>query len=262
MALDLTLADLRDQTVQHAGWGLEYEALADRERTFINATLESAYSQYLYPESGHSWTFLQPTIHFPLSSGVRDYELPEEFGGIAADKAYYSEDDNTYHDVTFTSPRRIDAERQISESTVTAYPLLAAVDPLHHTGTGPQRFRLMVWPTPGGDGTLKMKIHLMPAELSDDKPFPHGGKQHRELLLEACFAVHDERHNEHLASGVHRQRFNELLAQAILRDAGGMAAKNLGYNGNARRHAGKLPGVLRHRYVAGVTYKGEALEVS
>lgn len=113
--------------------------------------------------------------------------------------------------------------RQMAKSDpLSGTPQYAAVRPLASDGTGRQGYEIVFYPTPDADMTLEYRYSVVPEPMSDDRPYPLGGRQYAEVLLQSCLALAEERVNG--AAGVATGRYLERLAAAIQLDVQSLAA--------------------------------------
>jgi hypothetical protein len=107
--------------------------------------------------------------------------------------------------------------RQLHATTpVGGTPRYVAVRPKASEGSGVQRWEALFYPTPDEDLTLEYRYSVIPAPLSESHPYPLGGRQYAELLLQSCLAVAEERSGK--TEGVAAARFLGRLAAAIQQD--------------------------------------------
>lgn len=107
--------------------------------------------------------------------------------------------------------------RQIAiAEPATGPPLYAAIRPLATDGTFAQRWEVVFYPTPSDAATLAYRYSVSPNPISKDAPYPLGGRQYAELLLQSCLAVAEQR--EKGVEGVATGRFIERLAAAVNHD--------------------------------------------
>jgi hypothetical protein len=107
--------------------------------------------------------------------------------------------------------------RQLATSNPqTGTPQYAATRPVASDGSGRQQWEVVFYPTPNEERTLEYRYSLIPETLSTAKPYPLGGRQYAELLLQSCLAVLEQR--EKKAEGVATARYIERLAAAIQLD--------------------------------------------
>ena len=85
-------------------------------------------------------------------------------------------------------------------------PQFAAVQPVAPTASAGQRFQVQFWPTPTAC-TLKYQYRVRVDKISSSNPYPYGGTDHSETILESCLAKAESRVEE--SQGVHKAEFME-----------------------------------------------------
>lgn len=183
-----------------------------------------------------------------------NYLLPRDVDGIDGVMTFANTDYRLYN-VTMTSENMIRQQRQ--NGFITSYPRLAAVRPLKLDGTQQQRKELMVWPPTTSVYNLSYTYDVNPLRLSENNQYPYGGAAFRELIIETCLAVAEERTDD--AEDIHGKRARELMQTAVQYDARTLVADNLGYNGDGRgrgRYSRDEWCARRWRNIRGIHYAG------
>jgi hypothetical protein len=103
-------------------------------------------------------------------------------------------------------------------------PQYAATRPLASDGTRQQGYEIVFYPTPDADMELSYRYSVVPDTLSGDRPFPFGGRQYAELLLQSCLSVAEQRTKGE--AGVATGRYLERLAAAVQLDVQALAAED------------------------------------
>jgi hypothetical protein len=164
------------------------------------------------PLPPHSWSYLKPVRTLDLKSDTSTYDLPEDFGELI-------EPVFTWAANAANAPIAVVSERHLrslaSQANRTGVPRYAALRPKSETG-GIQRQEVVFYPTPTADATISYRSSIIPQELDEDHPYPLGGAQHSEAILEACLAEAEVK--LHDAEGVHSKRYAEALLAAIQSD--------------------------------------------
>lgn len=215
--------------VQEVGAALGYgpnDATWGRDqRKIVDSVIQSGYMQMLYPPplgapregapapKPHQWSFLAPLAKLALASGESEYRLPEDFSGVVGDMTIAG------CRVTLVPDVRL---RQMSKSE-TGAPKYAATRPLASDGTGRQGYEIAFYPTPDADMDLSFRYSVVPETLSIDRPYPLGGRQYAELLLQSCLSVAEQRTKGE--AGVATGRYIERLAAAVQLDVQSLAAE-------------------------------------
>lgn len=104
----------------------------------------------------------------------------------------------------------------------TGTPQYAAVRPIASDGSARQGYEIVFYPTPDADLTIDYRYSVVPDTMSVDRPYPLGGAQYAELLLQSCLSVSEQRTKGE--AGVETGRFIERLAAAIQLDVQALAA--------------------------------------
>jgi hypothetical protein len=185
-ALGTTFAKLADAVNDFLGWG---SGETERTARAINA----GYREFLHPiytdsrgrKVSHEWSFLRPEYTFSTVADVSSYNLPADFGRLDGD-LYYSTDDWSYHSIRQVSQQQVFNLQQYPWSGDSTYwPHYAAVQPIAMDGLTQQRWRLLLWPTPGQVYSIKFKYHALQNELDSSNPYPLGNAAHS-LTIEAA----------------------------------------------------------------------------
>lgn len=222
---------LRNRVAQYL-WGQRAPSLPADDSNLLDDLIQSGYRRFLWPESipgqkfSHEWSFLKPELSVTLAASTGDYDLDDDFGGIAGPLSYIAADDKPAVQVTLTNDLRILSLRS-QDADLTGFPLLAAVRPKTTDGTTGQRFEILVFPTPDAAYTLKGRMKVIPGKLTSAK-YPYGGAQHAETLLAACMAEAEKYlHNN---QGVLYAEFINRMTFSIQKDVRMFAAAHLGPN--------------------------------
>lgn len=210
--------------------GYNQDTWDDTYKGMVNSWVQSGYQQFLYPppltnlkhttveEAGeqgksietvkqqirsapHQWSFLSFVATLVTSSGKDTYTLPQNFGSVIGD---FTGPNGRIPIVDETHVRSIAAQNAIS-----GYPQYAGLRPLGTSGL----WEVIFYPNPDNTYTLSYRYNKAQDPLSDENPWPLGGLQHAETVLQSCLAVAEERHNS--ALGVHYERWQERLSASI-----------------------------------------------
>lgn len=127
-----------------------------------------------------------------------------------------------------TDPRRIVSvpEAQIrqlySVDPQSGFPKYVAIRPVKSDGKGMQGWEAEFYPQPDDDYTFSYRYAVIPTPLTEESPYPIGGRQYAELLLQSCLMVAEERETK-ASGGPASSRFLDRLGSAIKLDlaAGG-----------------------------------------
>lgn len=163
--------------------------------------------------AAHSWSFLRPVRTLALVAAQSTYELPEDFGELI-------EPVFTWAASAGNAPIAVVSERHLrslaSQAGATGAPKYAALRPVANEAGGIQRHEVVFYPTPTAAAVLSYRSSIIPGELSADRPYPLGGAQHSETILESCLAAAEK--TLHDEEGLHAKRYLECLAASIESD--------------------------------------------
>lgn len=177
-----------------------------------------------------------------------DYRAPDDFGGLQGDMTFAA--DEGWIPLQLIPEGMVRSYRQ--HSTGTGRPRYAAHQVLSSAGAIGQRFNFLFWPEPDALYTLSYQYNVLVAKLATAVPYPLGGMQHGETVLQSCLAVAENRREE--TRGPQWERFMERLSASISVDAGNEPVW-LGYNGDESdmTHSARYPYAGRDQ---GITYEG------
>ena len=241
--LSLTYPDLLQQVSQFLFGKWTTTDLTVAELAQCDAHIQSGYRRFLVPaplpedvqprsSTGHVWSFLHPTATLPTVIDDVDYALPDDWGGLAGTV--------TVDSTSAVSPVVERGEGEIrglwARGTVSGPPLKFAVRPLDPTGTDGQRFELILWPWPDAVYTMYLPYNVHPNKLTVAAPYPLGGMDHGETILECCLAVAERRSDDTI--GIHQAAASEAMRASIARDRAVGVPNTLGYNGDASTDVG------------------------
>ncbi len=127
---------------------------------------------------------------------------------------------------------------QRQQSVANGPPTRFAVRPKTTTGATGQRSEFMFYPIPDEAYVLSYIYQVLPSALSASYPYPYGGMQHGETVLQACLAAAELRVENQ--RGTQWQEFMTRLTGSIMVDRNSKTAQFIGYNGDpsSRRHCG------------------------
>ena len=176
------------------------------------------------------------------------YDLPRDFGGFEGE-------------MTFRNTPMVPAVRYVSDAMIrrrrqswdgTARPEYVALRPKRFVAAIGQRWQMVFHPSPSDAYTLAYRYKVQPTTLSDAHPYPLGGPEIGELVLQACLAVAEQRYRDE--RGAHTELFLERLRAAVANDAQSYAPDTLGYNADRESVVGdRFGGAPIHTY-EGVAY--------
>ena len=178
------------------------------------------------------------------------YDLPADFNGFDGGLTYKREQSSLYGPVELVSDGMLRRYRQGWAGN--DRPRRVAIRPKTFVGAVGQRWQAAFHPTPSEAWDLQYRYKVQPTTLSDAYPFPLGGPEVGELILESCLAVAEQRYrDEH---GIHTQAFLAKLAAAVANDAMSYSPDFLGYNSDrSEERADRFGDTAIHSY-EGVVY--------
>jgi hypothetical protein len=224
-SLAIEMKELKARTGSFLGWGMgaDYDDVAySAESEFeLDGILKSALARVYWPHlidqvMAHSWSWLTPTASLTLEDGETTVDLPFDFNGLEGPIWATPSDGVVYLQLFTTNAAKIDGMYSMYPDS-TGSPEMVAVRPVKGTGHSKgQRWDLYFWPEANEDYTLTLAYHICPEALTPANPFCYGGPSLREVFLESCLALAEERLDDN--QGVHAAAFQRLLQGAISHD--------------------------------------------
>lgn len=266
--LNIDVHYLRRQVGSYLGYGHNPAVWGDEKFQTVEEIIDSGLRQYYFPPSmptdrvygkleAHSWSFMRPTGAMTTEDGQAVYSLPADFDFLIGDITYSDTDGEYYAPLKLTSDARIRALEQTT--TTTAQPQLAAVRPVVDAGTAPQRQELVLHPTPNAAYNLSFQYQAFPRKLSDENPYPLGGRGHASGIMASVLAVAELRKMGQ--EGPMMKNFINQVSSNIARDWD-RGPDFLGYNGSGGMGASARGDLRRMNgiFYSGITYNGSAYE--
>jgi len=224
--LSLQVSDLQGEVGFFLGYGRgapNGEALwTTLQLNAIQSIVKSGLRNFYFPppvegqESSYVWSFMKPRATSDFPAGAQFVPLPDDFGGFEGQITLQALTSQLWWPLDIRNEG--DVAQYYSETpTATGRPWMAALQWLKGTaGTQGQRAQLWLFPKADTDYTLGFQYYLLPDYLDGSFPFPYGGMQHAETILESCLAVAEQRLDD--ATSVHTMKFNERLMASISAD--------------------------------------------
>lgn len=218
--LTITHEDIQKSLGMYLGWSINPGSWSANETAqaeiIIAKGIRQVYNPPILPgeHSQHEWTFLTPVRIFETQSDVADYDLPEDFAGLADDITFKSETQG-YYPLRIVSDVEIRKRRQ-GVANLSGYPEMAAVLPLPADGTQPQRWSLMLYPTPDGAYEMEYRYHSDPNNVSAGTPYPLGGLPLADVIMASVIAAAELELND--APGPRMEDFLMKLRAAVSLD--------------------------------------------
>ena len=215
----------------------------------VVSVLASGLRKFYYPrledDAGiHVWSFLEPVYTLATVAADKDYNLPDNFGGILGEEIAFPDGEGQ-------TPIKVipigEMMRQL-QSTATGTPYNAAIRPRTNDGTTGQRYELLLYPTPNAIWNLQVPYSVNPEALSASAPYPMGGPAHSETIIACCKWAADEMFNRG-GDGQWKADAREALRGSILHDRKRNTPDYYQYNGEGD------PGIGTAR-IQTVTYDG------
>lgn len=217
----MTRTDLLRAIARKVGWDRDPDNWSADETTDAEDALRSGVSRAFQPmpipgeKAAHVWSFLRIVTTIDITSGVEDYDLPNDFSVM--DGSLTIEGSNAgYHSVRLVGESVMRRMRQFS-SNAQGYPQLAAVVPKRLTAESHQRWQLQLWPTPSGAYTLRYRYQVSLDVPDEMLPYPYGGPEFAELLRVSCLWAAEEI-IEHEPEGPYSQAYQRALMAAVSQD--------------------------------------------
>lgn len=211
---------------------------------WIMQEVQSGLRQFYYPKLdgqntvAHKWSFLSPQRQLTITSGITDYDLPDDTLPFSSDMTYQPSAS------TCVVVRNIGIGRlmQILQGSYqqTGKPSRFAIVPKPHDGTTGQRFAVKVSPVPDATYVLDYTCNVAPGALTATRPFPYGGMIHGETIMASMRAA-AELHKDG-EKGVFAQEFAERLQASISADIRDFQPSSLGYVGDGSDRYGGYAG--------------------
>ena len=222
-SLSLGYPELLRAVGRFLGYGADNANWTTDERTEVDDAIKSGLRRFY---GAHKWSFLRPVTTISTVVGTADYALPDGFASIVGPLSFAagSEAAWTIELVPDLSVRKLRYNPRSGK------PEVASVTPLVSDGVTGQRKQLSLYPTPDAVYVLSYAMQLLPDALSATNPYPLGGEQFAEVIVEACLAAAESTMDDN--QQVHAERYATELALAIGVDNTHRSIDNLGYNGN------------------------------
>ena len=195
-------------------------------RLWIDSIVQSGYQQFCTPpplrtdtpteEDGeerkdgrrrqpHTWSFLHRLETVTAEQGDSSIRLPADFVGVTGELIIESGEGR----LPVVPEAQIRA--LIAKDSAQDTPRYASIRPI--MAEDGQRYDLLFYPTLKADLTFSIRYAVNPKDLSDDNPFPYGGRQHAETVLASCLAVAEDR--EKGVQGTAYTKFMERLSASV-----------------------------------------------
>jgi len=252
-ALTVTYTTLKREVGYFLGLSRDSDNYTAAQTSEIESIIDRGYRLFLNPpttkdEDGavtaHVWRFLFPTTTISLTASTWYYDLPSTFGNMRGDRLYFAADSGY-------SPVIIIGQGQILDLRARAdtegRPQYAAIRPKDPTGTAAQLFEIIFWPTPEQAYTLTYSYTKKTARITSSDPYPVGGEEHGETILQACLAMAERYKGK--TQGPEWTMFLTMVQASMIRDKESNSASYVG-----DMNGGLVPLGLSTRPESTVTY--------
>jgi len=169
-------------------------------------------SGYLRFLTRYDWSFRRRYTSLSFVSGIWEYELPQDFGGIRTPFIFTSQ--SGYPALSERSVDEIINLRSAGDNS--SYPMYFAIRAGRHDPETGQRYEAIFWPTPSSALSVYYSYYYMPPMMSNDADVPMGGAEHAETILKFCLAAAEEEGDEE--SGVQAAAAEACLADSVRMD--------------------------------------------
>lgn len=258
----ITFDELRVIIAVQQGYGRDPAGWNDNQLYVINDVTTSGIAQVYFPppvngeKVAPDWTFLKPQSSLTLPSGADSILLPEDFGSFAGPITVSTTPSTSAPwQVQWMNEGKI-RQYQQTEPTRIGPPIYVCEMPLRDMGTNGQSKSLIVFPTADQAYTLECVYSINPDRITGATPYCYGGPQYRELYVESCLSIAEQRFDDTM-DGPHTAKFNMMLMGAVSADNKNRPQK-IGYNAN-RERGGRF---RRHGYwnQGQLLYNGQRFE--
>lgn len=259
----ITFDELQVIVAVQQGYGRDPAGWNDNQKYVIADVVTSGVAQIYFPppikgeKVAPDWTFLKPQSTLHLDSGANSIRLPDDFGSFCGPVTVVSSTSvSAPWLVEWVNEGKIRQLQQL-ESSRTGPPTLICEAPLRDINAPVgQRKSLMVFPTADAAYDLACVYSINPDRITGATPYCYGGAQYRELYIESCLWIAEQRFDDTM-DGPHGIKFQMMLQGAVSADNKNRPQK-LGYNGN-RERGGRFQ---RHGYwnQGRLLYNGQPFE--
>jgi hypothetical protein len=217
---NLKYSDFAKAVARFLGHGYAIPTDAD-QLAEVDRYVQSGYKSFIWPDSGHRWSFLRKAATIAAAASDALYDLPDDYAGMATSRMTFA-DEGSWPPVELVSDEIMRQKTQ-ERSTSTGRPCFASVHPKTRTSAAySQRYELQLWPVPDVAYTLSYRYDVLVNALTysagppvvDD--YPLGGAMHAETIMASCLAAAEQSANDEV--GLYTSKFAAKLAASIRRD--------------------------------------------
>lgn len=215
------------------GYGRNYDTWNREKRGIADAVIQRGVRAFYTPvplpgeKYGHEWSFLRPIRQLVTVADTWQYDLPKDFAMLDGPITFAADQSILYQPIAVVPEFEVRKRQQ--ETATTGRPTLAAVVAKGEPGI----YQIHFWTTPDDEYTLEYPCKINPLELSEENPWPYGGTQHMQTVLESCLKCAEE--EKQVARGQHADEFVTRLAASVSHDRKLMCPRSLGLNRDRSR---------------------------
>lgn len=212
LSLDYTY--LCSRVGDYLGYNDDPDLFTEQQQKDVDVAIEDGIRSWYTPPRlpgssyAHQWSFLKTLSQITTAADVSEYELPAEFGGIEGRLTVLSSSDShlpiqLVHEGVIRAmfSAQPGAKGRITHASI------------EHLPAGRTRHRLLVFPKADAAYVLQFRMLIHGPKLSTDYPYPFGGVQHSQTILESCLAAAERFRGD--MDGHHRAAFYERLAASV-----------------------------------------------
>ena len=152
--LRITYDELKREFARFLSIDTNSDNWASDETDVFNDSLKAAQRRFYFPESGHVWSFLAPTVDFALTAETGTYSLPSDFIRMLGEFTF-KPGDSLSKNVESKKLGFIDPQQMRSVSNATppsGPPRYYTIRPIENTGRSfngtDAQYQLILHPTP------------------------------------------------------------------------------------------------------------------
>lgn len=186
-----TFDTFRQMLGEYIGYTSDESAWTSTEVSELDRRVQEIYRWILYPATipgeklSHVWDCMKQDATLTTVANQQAYTLPSDTSMIDGDFTYPS---GTWcAPIRKTSPADIRKKAMLSSST--SYPVFYATRWKAQVAGLNQRQEVLFWPTPSAVWNLNYVKVVLPGPLSKSNPYPLGGPQMSQLMIEGIKAI-------------------------------------------------------------------------
>ena len=223
--LSVGWGELSAEIGQYLGWSRTSSNWSSDQTDQIEALVDAGLRQF-YSAATHGWSFMKLTGTITTVNGTESYDLADDFGSM--DGYFTFPSDTGYPPLEPGSQERIRGFK--GSVDLQGIPTVFSVEPKSTTATDGQRWQATLYPTPSTAWVLTYRYNVLPAyRMRSSTPYPYGGQDHAETIIQSCLAMAEKRMNHE--RGFQNEEYQRLVQQSLMRDRL-LAPGSLGYNGD------------------------------